>query len=72
MYVQPPLLENEMVTLFANTFKSPYYEHMMSSSTWYFYDVVIIAERIEQEIKAGRWLVLKSAFSLKLYIIVLH
>jgi hypothetical protein len=43
-----------MVTLFANTFKSQYYEHLMGNSDQYFYDVVIIAERIEQEIKAGR------------------
>ena len=44
--MQPPLIETEMVTLFANTFKAPYYEH--------FYDVVRIADRIEQGIKAGR------------------
>ena len=25
MHVQPPLIETEMVTLFANTFKAPYY-----------------------------------------------
>ncbi|XP_073263760.1 uncharacterized protein [Populus alba] len=27
--VQPPLIETEMVTLFANTFRAPYYEHLM-------------------------------------------
>jgi len=43
-----------MVTLFANTFKAPYYEHIMGSSSQYIYDVVRIYERIEQEIKAGR------------------
>jgi hypothetical protein len=26
-YVQPPLIDTEMVILFANTFQSPYYEH---------------------------------------------
>jgi hypothetical protein len=43
-----------MVTLFANTFKAPYYEHLMGSSSQHFYDAVRIAERIEQGIKAGR------------------
>jgi hypothetical protein len=54
MHVQPPLIETEMVTLFANTFKAPYYEHLMGSSAQHFYDVVRIAERIEQGITAGR------------------
>ena len=54
MHVQPPLIETKMVTLFANTFKAPYYEHLMGSSSQHFYDVVRVAERIEQGIKAGR------------------
>jgi hypothetical protein len=54
MHVQPPLIETEMVSLFANTFKAPYYEHLMGSSSQHFYDAVRIAERIEQGIKAGR------------------
>jgi hypothetical protein len=53
-HVQPPLIETEMVTLFANTFKAPYYEHLMGNSSQHFYDVVRVAERIEQGIKAGR------------------
>jgi hypothetical protein len=43
-----------MVTLFANTFKAPYYEHLMGSSSQHFCDGVHVAERIEQDIKAGR------------------
>ena len=54
MHVQPPLIETEVVTWFANTFKAPYYEHLMGSSAQHFYDVVCIAKRIEQGIKAGR------------------
>ena len=54
MHVLPPLIETEMVTLFANTFKAPYYEHLMGSSSQHFYDAVRITERIEQGIKAGR------------------
>ena len=52
--VQPPLIETEMMTLFANAFRAPYYEHLMGSSTQHFYDVVRIAERIEQGIRSGR------------------
>jgi len=54
MHVQPPLIKIEMVTLFANTFKAPYYEHLMGSSSQHFYNAARIAERIEQGIKAGR------------------
>jgi hypothetical protein len=54
IHVQPPLIETEMVTLFANTFRAPYYEHLIGSSAQHFYDVVRIAERIEQGIQSGR------------------
>jgi hypothetical protein len=40
--------------LFANTFQSPYYEHLIGSSAQYFHEVVRIAERIEQAIKRGK------------------
>jgi hypothetical protein len=43
-----------MVTLFANTFRAPYYEHLMGSSAQHFYDAVRIAKRIEQGIRSGR------------------
>jgi hypothetical protein len=50
-YVQPPLIDTEMVMLFANTFQSPYYEHLIRSSAQHFHKVVRIAERIEQAMK---------------------
>lgn len=53
-YVQPSLIEIEMVTLFVNTFKSLYYEHLVGSSTQQFYDDVRIAKRIKQGIKSRR------------------
>ena len=52
--VHPPLLEKEMVALFANTLKAPYYEHVMGSSAQQFTDAVAVAERIEQGVKSGR------------------
>jgi hypothetical protein len=53
-----------MVTLFANTLKTPYYEHVMGNSAQQFTDVVAVAERIEQGVKSGRisTLVEKRAF----------
>ena len=52
--VHPPLLDKEMVTLFANTLRAPYYEHVMGSSAQQFMDAVVVAERIEQGIRSGR------------------
>eukprot|EP00258_Populus_trichocarpa_P031831 XP_024447850.1 uncharacterized protein LOC112325480 [Populus trichocarpa] len=52
--VHPPLLDKEMLTLFADTLKAPYYEHVMSSSAQQFTDVVVVCERIEQGVKSGR------------------
>jgi len=54
MYVQLPLLEKKMVTLFADTFKSSYYEHLMGSSAQYFYYAIVNTERIEQGIRVER------------------
>jgi len=52
--VHPPLLDKEMVTLFADTLKAPYYEHVMGSSAQQFTDAVVVCERIEQGVKSGR------------------
>lgn len=46
--VHPPLLDREMVTLFSNTFKAPYYKHVMGNLAQQFTNVVIMAEGIEQ------------------------
>ena len=52
--MHPPLLDREMVTLFANTLEAPFYKHVMGSSAQQFTDAVAVAERIEQGIKNGR------------------
>ncbi|XP_073262693.1 uncharacterized protein [Populus alba] len=52
--VYPPLLDKEMVTLFANTLKDPYYKHVMGSSAQQFTDVVAVAKRLEQGINSGK------------------
>jgi hypothetical protein len=55
--VHPPLLDKEMVTLFAVTLKAPYYEHVMGSSVQQFTDPVVVCEQIEQCVKSGTILV---------------
>jgi len=45
--VHPLLLDKEMVSLFANTLKAPYYEHVMGSSAQQFTDAVVVCEHIE-------------------------
>jgi hypothetical protein len=48
------MLEKEMISLFSNTFKTPYFEFLVRSSAQHFTDLVIIAERIEQAIGLGK------------------
>jgi hypothetical protein len=52
--VNPPLLEIEMINLFVNTFKTSYFEYLVGSSTQNFFDLVVVAERIEQAIRLGK------------------
>jgi len=52
--VHPPLLDKELVTLFSNTLKTSYYEHLMGSSTQQFTDPVATAKRIGQGVRNGR------------------
>jgi hypothetical protein len=52
--VNPPMLEKEMISLFSNTFKAPFFEYLVRSSAQYFTDLVVIAKRIEQAIGLGK------------------
>jgi hypothetical protein len=52
--VNPFLLEKEMINLFVNTFKAPYFEYLVGSSAQHFTDLVVIAERIEQATGLGK------------------
>ncbi|XP_011014526.1 PREDICTED: uncharacterized protein LOC105118304 [Populus euphratica] len=45
--VNPPLLEKEMISLFSNTFKAPYFEYLVRSFAQNFSNLVAIIERIE-------------------------
>ncbi|XP_058768767.1 uncharacterized protein LOC131642543 [Vicia villosa] len=50
--VQPPMLEREVMDIFTNTLEGQYYSACSASSS--FADLVMIGERIESGIKAGR------------------
>jgi hypothetical protein len=52
--VNPPMLEKEMISLFSNTFKAPYFEYLVRSSAQHFADLVVTVERIEQAIGLGK------------------
>jgi hypothetical protein len=52
--VNPSLLEKEMIKLFVNTIKAPYFEYLVGSSVQHFTDLVVIAKRIEQAIGLGK------------------
>src|SRR3954471_9985558 len=52
--VQPPLLEKELVDMFMATLQGPYYDKMVGSVSSGFSDLVVIGERIENEIRNGK------------------
>jgi len=52
--VNPPMLEKEMISLFSNTFKAPYFEYLVRSFAQHFTNLVVIAKRIEQAIGLGK------------------
>jgi hypothetical protein len=65
--VNPLILEKEMISLFSNTFKAPYFEYLVGSSAQHFTNLVVIVERIEQAIGIGKIadLIEKNGFSWK-------
>ncbi|XP_017423680.1 uncharacterized protein LOC108332894 [Vigna angularis] len=52
--VEPPLRDKEMTTIFLNTLQPPFYEHMISSVSSSFADIVVIGERVEGGIRNGK------------------
>ncbi|KAA0054657.1 uncharacterized protein E5676_scaffold3734G00290 [Cucumis melo var. makuwa] len=47
--VQPPLTDKELMAMFINTLRAPYYDRMVGSVSINFSDVITIGERIEFE-----------------------
>ncbi|RDY07813.1 hypothetical protein CR513_08021, partial [Mucuna pruriens] len=53
--VQTPLAEKEMVTMFIDTLPSPFYDKVVGNVFSNFFDLVVVSERIETEIKRGKF-----------------
>jgi len=53
--VEHPLHDKEMVAMFVNTLQPPFYEHMVGNVSSNFVDIIIIGERIEIELKNGKF-----------------
>ena len=51
--VQHPLLDRELTYLFMGTLRGPYLQHMLSSTSTSFSDMVNIGEHVKTCIKAG-------------------
>ncbi|KAA0050803.1 Gag-pro-like protein [Cucumis melo var. makuwa] len=52
--VQPPLTDKELMVMFINTLRAPYYDRMVGSASTNFSDIITIGERIEFGVKNGR------------------
>lgn len=54
--VEPPIFEKELVTMFIDTLKYPFYEKIFGTSLLIFFDIVIIRGRVEMTIKSRRFI----------------
>lgn len=53
-WVQPLLLDEELINMFMGTLQFKYMEKMVGYSFWSFFDVVAARERIESHVKKGK------------------
>lgn len=51
--MEPPLSEKEMMGIFVDTLKDPFFDKLVSSATSYFAHLVTIGDRIEKGLKDG-------------------
>ena len=52
--VQPPLSDREMVGMFMGTLTSPFFNHLIGSSSSSFTELILIGEHVEGGIKSGK------------------
>ena len=52
--VEPPLSDKEVVALFIDTLREPFYDKMIGSISSNFSDIVIIGERVESGMRNGK------------------
>ena len=63
--VQPPLSGRELVDMFMGTLTSPFFNHLIGSSSSGFTELILTRERVEGGIKSGKILVVASSNALK-------
>jgi len=59
--ISPIFGQKQMVILFANTLKTPYYKHVMGSSTHQFTNIIAVGEHIKQGVAKFLHLLRKKA-----------
>lgn len=52
--VQPPLTDRELVDMFMSTLNSPFYSHLIGSSSSGFTELIMTGERVESGIRSGK------------------
>ena len=50
--VRPPLEEKEMMKIFIDTLKNPYFDRMLGLQLQFFTDLIPIRERVEDAVKS--------------------
>src|SRR3954466_15698213 len=63
--VQPPLADRELVDMFKSTLTSPFYSHLLGSSSSSFTDLILIGEYVESGIQSGKIQVATSSNTTK-------
>jgi hypothetical protein len=51
---RPPLDEKEMIKIFVNTLKNPYFDRMIGLQLQFFIDLIPVGERIEDTVKTKK------------------
>ena len=52
---RPPLDEKEMIRIFVDTLKNPYFDRIMGLQLQFFANLILVGERIENAVKTKRW-----------------
>ena len=52
--VQPPLADRELVDMFLGTLSGPYFNHLITSSSSGFTELIMTRERVEAGIKSSK------------------
>ena len=50
----PPLDEREMIKIFVDTLKNPYFDRMIGLQMQFFVDLILVGERIEDALKTKK------------------